>query len=1277
VSEVKPDPKAYVIGGPVQARGGIYIPRRADEELLGLCLAGTFAYVLAPRQLGKSSLMERTIQSLRERGVRTAKVDLNGIGTQVTAEQWYLGILTILESQLGLATDIYDWWTARAHLGTVQRMAGFFEVIAEEVGAPTVIFIDEIDSTLRLPFSDDLFAAIRYLYHARLQTPILERLTFVLIGVATPGDLIKDRLRTPFNVGQRVDLSDFSVEEALPLAAGLGLPDAEARRLLGWVLAWTGGHPYLTQRLLRAIADQGKKQWSRQELDTLVASTFFGAMAKKDTNLNSVRDMLAEPSPFKEEALRVYSDVLRGRRVPDEEQSVAKSHLKLSGVVRSENGLLRVRNRIYREVFNKRWVEEHLPADWKRRLTRAAVRLALVLLVLSFPVGMLALYQWQKATENARELEKSANALKVSARDLEAKSAALEEALLQEGKLRKVAQEQGRIAEERGLFARRAAEKERRARSRADEERRKADFERQRAVAGWNEAERLRQVAFGRQLASQALSTGGSGGPQARLLQRSVLLARESLRQGYSEAAYQALNRGLGLLPEPTVLLQQPEPVSAVAFDPEGRFMATVENDRIASRYEMAVWDGTGRQVARLPQDSAIEALARAPGGSFLATVDQEKVQVWEWRGSTLAVSREIDRLDHMELIVDLHVVAVSATGEYVAVAPREVAGSPLQRGASLGSAKETEREAGKAYLLHVASGRRIALEQARAVTALAFCPQADCLVTAGADGEAKVWGWSSTEAQALSRVVHSGAIRSIAFSPDGKYLVTGGEDGAVQVWDWKGENGGGPSPSLAVARVVHEGPVTDIGFSPDGIYLATASEDDTGRLWAGWRTLSPVEVSRMIHEDNVNGIAVGPGARSVATASDDHTVRLWRGPGERGKDRILLGTGIATYEIGAIGQGYRALAVVDEAGNAQVWDLADGRLAGTFKIEGSVDAMAVSGDARRLAVATDGDDMVRVWDVASGRPVFGQKGSLVELSFDLLSANGRYLAIVDQGEESPTVSVWDVEREERLLRLETGGEVGGVSFSPDGRSLVVTSYDGSLGATRVDIWAIPGGRLVASIPHPGRTGRAVFDPTGRLFASASDTHVYVWSVLDGSSVASVEGGVRIDWIALSPGGRLLATASSDQTARVFSIPDGREVAKVGHQDSVDVVSFSSDGRYLVSASGDDTAVVLDVAGGCEIARLRLEGQEGFAFFGPNQKYLVTGSDNSVQLQLWRPEDLIARVCSHVTRNLTAEEWHDQYLIEEPLPNTCGPPVPEEQDRSERVPSRLCPNRPG
>ncbi|MBO3461610.1 AAA-like domain-containing protein [Aetokthonos hydrillicola Thurmond2011] len=352
----------YSLGGTVQASKGTYLKRQADEKLLELCQQAEFAYILTSRQMGKSSLMISTASELKKVSVKSVIIDLTGIGTQVSAEQWYLGILLKIEEELMLDTDVEQWWQANSNVGVTQRLTKFFQhILLEEVTSRVVIFVDEIDTTLSLDFTDDFFAAIRYFYVARAQNAKFERLSFVLIGVATPGDLIRDPKRTPFNIGQRLDLTDFTFEEAIPLADGLGLPTEQAQQLLKWVLEWTGGHPYLTQRLCSVISQQNKDSWSSAALEEVVSSTFFGAMSQQDNNLQFVRDMLTKRAPNKDQVLTVYREIHLGRHpVIDEEQSIIKSHLKLSGVVRREDNTLRVRNRIYQQVFNTEWVENEL-----------------------------------------------------------------------------------------------------------------------------------------------------------------------------------------------------------------------------------------------------------------------------------------------------------------------------------------------------------------------------------------------------------------------------------------------------------------------------------------------------------------------------------------------------------------------------------------------------------------------------------------------------------------------------------------------------------------------------------------------------------------------------------------------------------------------------------------------------------------------------------------------------------------------------------------------------
>lgn len=370
------DSRYYVSGGTLRPDALCYVERRADRELMEVLLRREFAFVLTSRQMGKSSLMSRTAARLRERGVDTVVLDLTAIGQNVTLEQWYDGVLLRLSQQLRLEDELEAFWEAQGRLSPVQRLfAALRDVVLESRRGSLVIFVDEVDVVLSLPFAtDEFFAAIRECNHRRIEDPAFERLAFCLLGVATPADLISDPDTTPFNVGCGIELTDFTLEEAAPLALGLGRTEEESAVLLERILFWTGGHPYLTQRLCRAVAESSgmdglavsvarpyRPSASTETVDQLCESMFLsGGARERDDNLLFVRDMMLRREEMAGEILRLYAQVRAHQPVRAEVGHPHVDAVRLSGVTRVEQGVLRVRNRIYQQVFDEGWISAQL-----------------------------------------------------------------------------------------------------------------------------------------------------------------------------------------------------------------------------------------------------------------------------------------------------------------------------------------------------------------------------------------------------------------------------------------------------------------------------------------------------------------------------------------------------------------------------------------------------------------------------------------------------------------------------------------------------------------------------------------------------------------------------------------------------------------------------------------------------------------------------------------------------------------------------------------------------
>lgn len=345
----------------------IYIDRECDAELLKCLLTGRHCHVLAPRQVGKSSLLQRTLRRLREAHadkIAAVRFTVTAIGTTtVTAEAWCAELTRVIAG--GVSAPDAAVYPAPGKSPLAALRSSLDRIAATIAPRRLVLALDEVDAFHEMKFGYDLLQMLR----ARISDDDATPITLCFIGAMRPEEIIRageDLDRTPFQRMQKVFVRDFERAELGPFAmllAGLGERDPEA--ILAAVYAQTSGHPAMTQHLCDALVNEPERDGPADVRVARVVEDEFFQPGNRDHLMRDVDGRFAKPEVARVgRMLSRYQVVLiegARRAAPGEEADAVLDGLRVAGLVSlTSDGVVRARNRIFARVFDRAWVEQRL-----------------------------------------------------------------------------------------------------------------------------------------------------------------------------------------------------------------------------------------------------------------------------------------------------------------------------------------------------------------------------------------------------------------------------------------------------------------------------------------------------------------------------------------------------------------------------------------------------------------------------------------------------------------------------------------------------------------------------------------------------------------------------------------------------------------------------------------------------------------------------------------------------------------------------------------------------
>lgn len=346
VTPRRPDPVIPPDAGespedPVPVHSVFYLERSADRHALdAITRQGVTMTIKGPAKMGKTSLLYRVRAAAEAHGKRTLCLNFREFDGQALtdANTFFTQFCRRISEELGLADQVDATWnTTSTNPANCRRY--ITRHILQDAESTIVLALENVDTIFGAPFRSDFFGMLRSWHDDSQYRPIWKKLDRVLVTSTEPYQFIEDINKSPFNVGEVIDLDDFTLEQVADLNRRHGTPLTadELFRLMHLL----NGHPYLVRRALYLVSKQ-----------FITATDLFAQATSEDGPFRAhLAALLADLMDSKAEVRQALQQVISQQSCADHQLYF---RLRGAGLVRREGQKVYPRCQLYADFFQER-----------------------------------------------------------------------------------------------------------------------------------------------------------------------------------------------------------------------------------------------------------------------------------------------------------------------------------------------------------------------------------------------------------------------------------------------------------------------------------------------------------------------------------------------------------------------------------------------------------------------------------------------------------------------------------------------------------------------------------------------------------------------------------------------------------------------------------------------------------------------------------------------------------------------------------------------------------